>query len=306
VDLASDIGRPGPSFDQAAFGDDLVVAHLVRRSQAARSPALPAEHRTHERPAVTNLYLLTGPGRSLLLDTGTVSHQEQVLHWLGDNLPDLGALDAVVLRMGEFDSVANMVAITDKFPVGTIHGAQADGLKWFDVHPEAAGPASLGEAAYARLASADRITLAPHRVVEVSQPLLRLLTTHWLHDPWTHSLFTSDAFSHAGPTTGSRPWIITDDTDATTVDDVCRHLLSGRFWWLAGADTAPIVDWLESFFASHRVDRICPTHGAVIEGADLVRCHVGLVTEALRRLADRPAGYPFAGAGICWRERSRR
>lgn len=281
-----------------SFGAHLHVAHLAHRSQAAQSPAIPARHRdTAGTTAVTNVYLLTDAARSLLVDTGPVAAQDLVLSWLADTLPDSSALCVAPLRMGEFDSIANMVAVAAKFPIETIFGAQVDGLGWFDVHPEPPSPGALQDAVYQRMPSQAGISLSDGRTVEAVQPLLRLLTTHWLYDPLTGSVFTSDAFSYAGDVgSGGDAWTVSAGSDAITVDDVCRHLVRTRYWWLPGADTRPISEWLEQFFACHDVERICPAHGAVLDGAGVVRRHVELLLAALHRFRTEPRGYPFARA----------
>ena len=74
--------------------------------------------------------------------------------------------------------------------------------------------------------------------------------------------------------------------DPTTVEDLMGFLRHGnRSWWLPGADGRRIADWLREVFAARVVERIAPAFGCVLEGRTVVERQVGLMCEALERLA---------------------
>jgi hypothetical protein len=98
---------------------------------------------------------------------------------------------------------------------------------------------------------------------------LRLLQTEWVYDYDTGTLFCGDAFGF-GTTAEPDGSVATRAADA---DDVLTRLAASlryRFDFLAGAETAGIRSDLAGVFDAVPVERLCPSFGTVIEGADLV------------------------------------
>ncbi|MGV9801252.1 hypothetical protein ACWDTP_24725 [Mycobacterium sp. NPDC003449] len=235
--------------------------------------------------AVVNIYLLREGDSALLIDTGFSAHEDDVLSWLAGQLPADHRLGVITLRQSEFDSVCNVVPIVNRFNVTEVFGAQSQGMIWFGFRPDRRLDGRAETVPYTVIRQ-DPITFLgdPARPVEVIQPALRLLTTHWLFDPSSRTLFTSDAFGHLD---GISPRNV-------TVGELTTYLVNTRYWWLAGARTGPIIDWLDSVFATRRVDRIAPAYGPLLEGPEL-RSTVQAYRGALRELADRRSAAPEMG-----------
>jgi hypothetical protein len=191
----------------------------------------------------------------------------------------------ITLRQSEFDSVCNVVPIVNKFNVTTVFGAQSQGMSWFGFRPDAELEGRAATVPYATVRH-DPITVLhnPSRPISVIQPALRLLTTHWLFDPLSRTLFTSDAFGHLP---GAR-------ASEIGADDLREYLTNTRYWWLAGARTETIVDWLDSVFTTFDVDRIAPAYGPLLEGAAVGRT-VEVYKSVLRDLAKAPSAAPEMG-----------
>ena len=119
------------------------------------------------------------------------------------------------------------------------------------------------------------------------EAVLRLPPTVWLYDASTRALFTSDAFTHVRRPSEDGPWIVDADGDTTTMQDVSDHLARGRFWWLQGADVAPLRRALAAVFERLDVEVVAPSYGCVLRGRDVVRRHHELLQGALRRLGGR-------------------
>lgn len=265
-----------------SFADGAVSVLHLPLVLDGRIAAYPAALRGE---AMVNLYLLREGRTALLVDTGFSSHQDDVLRWLDEQLPAGHQLSVITLRESEFDSVCNVIPIVNRFNVTTVFGAQSQGMIWFGFRPDARLEGRAASVPYTTVRQ-DPITVLdnPSRTISVIQPALRLLTTHWLYDPLSWTLFTSDAFGHL-PGAGAR------DVDA---DELRKYLTTTRYWWLAGARTQSIVDWLESLFATFRVDRIAPTYGPLLEGAAVGRT-IDTYKRVLRDLAGMPNAAPEMG-----------
>lgn len=257
------------------------VLHLPVRLDG-RIAAYPAAVRGD---AIVNVYLLQEGRTALLVDTGFSTHQGDVLNWLAERLPSDHELAVITLRESEFDSVCNVVPVVNRFNVTTVFGAQSQGMIWFGFRPDEKLEGRAADVTYTAVRQ-DPITLLdnPSRTISVIQPALRLLTTHWLFDPLSRTLFTSDAFGHL-------PGALARDVDA---DELRDYLTATRYWWLAGARTEMIVEWLDSLFATFHVERIAPAYGPVLEGAAVGRT-VEMYKGVLRDLATAPSAAPEMG-----------
>ena len=84
------------------------------------------------------------------------------------------------------------------------------------------------------------------RVLEATKPLLRLLITHWIYDPLSRTLVTSDMFSWVYRRSDHASWAVTADDDPSTVDDCYATTASdvlqstnGGDSWTADSLTGP-------------------------------------------------------------------
>jgi flavorubredoxin len=226
--------------------------------------------------ASMNSYLLVDGDRALLIDTGLTVHQDALLA----DLRALGDLriDILHTRLGEYNSLCNTPAVVAAFDVDTIYGPHDQADLWTDFMPHGDGLGhGIGPVRVEYLKSDHEIDVGPERRVRAFSPVLRLLPTHWVHDPATKTLFTSDMFSHVlGP-----PGVVTGENDTATLEDVREHMLSTRYWWVRAADTRSIVAELAAFFDATPIERICPGFGRVLEGRAVVERHVAMVIEVL-------------------------
>jgi len=230
-----------------------------------------------------NTYLLTEGDDALLVDTGFPAYEQAMVSQLRPLVREGRRLSVFPLRLGEFDSSSNALAIASAFRVEKVYGIQDNGLRWISFGRPL--PAGLD---YEKIGQTGTIRLGrpPTRTVTVLAPLLRLLQTHWLFDEATGTLFTSDSFGYAKrAVAGAGPWVLRPgDADATTVAHVRRWMLSMRYWWLSGARTDALRADLAEIFERFAVRRIAPAYGCVLEGAEVVARHVDLVDRALAAL----------------------
>ncbi len=122
-------------------------------------------------------------------------------------------------------------------------------------------------------------------MLEIFHATLRLLPTSWLYDARTRTLFTSDLFSGVIRPGPEGPWVITAADDTTTIEEMARHLLETRYWWLAGARVEPIRAAVAETFARLDVETIAPDYGCVLHGREVVARHAGMLDEILAQAA---------------------
>ena len=231
-----------------------------------------------------NAYLLLEGDRGLLVDTGVALHRDLVLEQLAQVVPD-GATLTVFLTRAEMDCLSNLGPVASRFRVdGVMTGGSMNPFDAFDDVPWV-GPAGQhfgleqtdrGGLSMARTKGLD---LGPERSLTVITPVFRLLSTFWLFDERTRTLFTSDLFGH----TDSGPALertAAAEADDATAESVARHLLA-KFWWLAGADTERLRADLDAIFEQFRPEAVAPTHGRVLVGREVVDRHRRLLDSIL-------------------------
>jgi flavorubredoxin len=246
----------------------------------------------------SNCYLIVEGGHGLLLDTGLTVHEADVLSALEHAGADGMQLDIFALRLGEYDSVCNVRPIAERFTVRRLYGGQRNGRTWVDFRPEwtppgaAVGSPRLDGAEYVHVRSHATISIDPggRHTVEVMRPALRLLTTHWVYEPESETLFTSDSFTYVTREHATGPWVTDGDDRVPSVDEVADYLQATRFWWLCAADSERLIDELQETVDRYSIKRLAPAHGCVVEGSSAVAAHVDVLARAIRQLAQQPVG----------------
>jgi len=194
---------------------------------------------------------------------------------------DLDELTIVLTRGVEFESVGNAELVAAVLPLRRLY-VHYGAWQWIFFRERTAPPeAELGWEPIS-LQKDTRIALGPERAVQMLDAPLRLLASAWAYDEATRTLFTSDCFSHVMAPDPARR-VVTAEHDTTTPDAVLAHL-ARKYDWLEDADTDVPRRRLDHVLATHAVERIAPTNGCVLEGADVVARHAAMLDDALRAL----------------------
>jgi hypothetical protein len=239
--------------------------------------------------APNNCYLLVEETAALLIDTGYTVDEVEILAEI-DRVVGQRSFALFMLRLGEYASTCNARPIADRYSLSDAYAANdAHPLGWTDYRPEYQPSAAQGGAPGFRDVSQHQsrpgewIRIGSEgRAVEVLNAPLRLLSTRWLYDSKTATLFTSDAFSWVWQPTVEGPWRVTGDEDPVSPLDMERQFLGNRFWWIAEADTERIQAEIDTIFDDREIRRIAPAYGCVLEGTSVVQRH----RELLRRMLD--------------------
>lgn len=233
--------------------------------------------------APMNTFVLVEPESALVIESGLSVHEASLLRRLAVVLEGRSEIGLFPLTLTEFHSVCNARAIIERFGVGTLYGMRADVASWIDFR---GGGVERPLVRTIGVPGEEHVDLGNRRV-QTMEAVLRLPPTVWLYDPSTRALFTSDAFTHVRRASEDGPWVVDGDGDSTTLEDVSDHLARGRFWWLQGAQVAPLRRALATVFERLDIEVIAPSYGCVLRGRDVVRRHHELLQQALRRLGGR-------------------
>jgi flavorubredoxin len=228
-----------------------------------------------------NCYLLRRNERAILIDTGVASHREAVLGQLWDRLP-LDEPLSVFLTRPEPECAGNLGAIHRSKPIEEI---VAVAVNPFDAYEEGVE----GAVRINKLPSSvvNTVYFGDPPLLRVVPTLIRILSTYWLYDAESGTLFSSDWFGHTCLPASDMSCVIRSDTsDATTYDSARRHVLA-KYWWLPHADTSPMVKFLMDLFDELDVRRIAPTHGCILEGRDVILRHRDLMVRLLKELGSK-------------------
>lgn len=242
--------------------------------------------------SVSNCYLLVEPDGAFILDTGYAANEAQVLGQIGSLISKDLPLTLFPLRINEFMSVGNAMAIARNFNVTEAFSPTPDDIKiWIEfgsVDPS-------GKDRYEPKMVSTRITdlvrldvgRQGKRIVEAFQTPIRLINTTWIWDEATRTLFTSDSFTQVSGDTADGPWLIDGfdpDDERLTTQFMQSFMLNTRYWWIEGARTEVLRRGVEAVFKRYPIETIAPGYGAILRGRDLVEQQFAALDDILRRL----------------------
>lgn len=233
----------------------------------------------------SNCYVLLDEGQCLVVDPGPLSLGTRLVEQLQTLLPPATPI-SIFLSRAELDTTGGIGSIARAFPVERLYAG--GGPNPFDSF-EAAGDVQLGDRReriqLERMPAGFQIPVGSSRSLQVIAPSIRLLATWWSYDAASKSLFTSDSFTHAITDDEWGPRLLSSEMDEQVTDAQVKAHLTSKFEWLRHAKTPTLHASLRAVFDEYDVERIAPAHGRVLEGAAVVRKHVGVMLDVLEELA---------------------
>lgn len=257
-----------------------------------RVSAYPTSARGH---SASNCYLLHEDDGALLLDTGYAAHERSILGQLGSILDPRKPLSIFPLRINEFMSVGNAMAIAKQFNVVECYSPTPDVACWLEFETTSPGGKSKDAPALPTTllgpSQTYQVGKSGNRPFDAINPPIRLISTRWIYDEATRTLFSSDMFTHVWRDDAGGPWLIEDDDKVTTSAFVRSFLLNTRYWWLEGAETESLRRGAADVFDRYDIETIAPGYGAILRGRALVERQFSVLDDVLRSL-DRRAVKP--------------
>jgi flavorubredoxin len=219
-----------------------------------------------------NCYVLVEDEHAVMVDSGVGIQSEVVIEQLREVIGDR-PLGVYFTRL-EADCLSNFGRIAKSF---NLTHTYAVGLSTpFDFFDDIATQTEAGPEATFRIErrqGGDTLEVGDVPRLTVIRPLLRLLATSWAYDVASGTLFTSDSFAHVVSETEDGPRVVDAGNDPSTREDVARYLFPKFEWLLRAEEPWRIARDVGRIFAEHDVRTIAPTHGAVIQGEELVAKH---------------------------------
>ncbi len=257
-----------------------------------RVSAYPLSARGH---AASNCYLLYEEDGALLLDTGYAAHERSILGQLGSIIDSQTPLSIFPLRLNEFMSVGNAMAIAKRFNVVECYSSMPDVAEWleFETVDSGGGSNDLPALPTTLLGPLENLQVGRggNRPIEAFSAPIRLIGTRWIYDEGARTLFSSDMFTHVWQDDAGGPWLVEDDGKAGETAFVRSFLLNTRYWWLEGAETGSLRRGVADVFARCDIETIAPGYGAILRGRALAERQFSVLDEILRNL-DRSAVEP--------------
>ena len=235
--------------------------------------------------AASNCYLLRQDDGALLLDTGFAAHGGAILRQLDTLIDRKLPLAIMPLRINEFMSVGNALAISRVFNVKECYSPALDVLLWLDfesVDPNRKLPDIETKVMRGKL-DLDPSGKGRRPMVGFTAPI-RLINTTWIYDKSTKILFSSDMFTHVWSNKPEGPWLIEGDDGITTNAFVRSFLLNTRYWWLEGASCEPLRKGVREVFESYDIQTLCPGDGTILTGRKAGETQFNVLDEVLRGL----------------------
>src|SRR6185312_5389527 len=180
--------------------------------------------------SVANSYLLTQPDAALLIDTGFGKDEPAIRAQIEGLIAPGSPLSLFPLRLNEFMSINNVATFAGHFNVDQCYTSNPDAALWFDFGTDNSRDI-LDAMKVTAVTRADSIKLGDRdRVIDVMQAPIRLIATRWLYDRDIKTLYSSDLFTHTWRERAEGPWIVTEQDDTTTPEQLRSFMLNTRYW----------------------------------------------------------------------------
>jgi flavorubredoxin len=235
--------------------------------------------------SVANCYLLTQPDAAMLIDTGFGKDEKLIISQIESLITPDSPLSMFPLRLNEFMSINNVETFAGHFNIETCYTSNPDAALWFDFGAKADGRSILDSMPVTAVTRSDTISLGKKgRMIDVMQAPIRLIATRWLYDRETKTLFSSDMFTHVWRPTEHGPWIVTDDTDTATEQQMQSFLLNTRYWWIEGAPTDSMRRGIGNVFDKYDIETLATGYGCILRGRKTVARAYRMLDDILKRM----------------------
>ena len=215
-----------------------------------------------------SLYLLRAPEGTVLVDSGSFYHREEITAAV-DEATDGEGPDAIVLSHSDYPHAANVSPL----------GGDTDDV---ELVASSASPAQQGLPEARKCDIGGSLTIQGREFSFVDPPLADRSHTTWIYDHGDGVLFTADGFGNYHDP-GECDYRSGDFPEATPADRIYEYHRDNLVW-LRYVAPEKVESALDEIFATHDVQAVAPIHGNPIERAD-VDTYRGRLRDAMERIA---------------------
>lgn len=236
--------------------------------------------------AASNCYLLKEDDGAILLDTGYTVHEESIISQLDALIDRDLPLSIFPLRLNEFMSVCNVMAVARNFNVVECFSPVPDIECWIEfetVDREAADHPHVRTTLLER-GDFSRVSIGKNHPIDALNAPIRLITTRWIYDPESKVLFSSDMFTHIWHAFEEGPWLLDGIDNITDEAFVRSFLLNTRYWWIEGATIDSARRNIAKVYETYDIETLAPGYGTILRGRDQVEHQFSVLDNVLRDL----------------------
>jgi len=215
-----------------------------------------------------SLYLLRAPEGSVLIDSGSFYHREEITEAVDDAAGGEGP-DAIILSHSDYPHAAN---------VSPLGGDTED----VELIASSASPAQQGLPDARKCDIGGALTVKGREFSFIDPPLADRSHTTWIYDHGDGVLFTADGFGNYHDP-GRCDHLSSDFPDVTPAERIYEYHRDNLVW-LRYVAPEKVERTLDDIFADYDVNAVAPIHGNPIEGAD-VDTYRERLRDAMERIA---------------------
>lgn len=236
--------------------------------------------------STSNCYLLKEDDGAILLDSGYAVHSEAIIRQLATLIDRDMPLSVFPLRLNELMSVGNIMDVARNFNVVECYSNVPEIESWIEFETVDRDAPDHPHIATTLLERGDfaQVSIGKNHVIDVLNAPIRLISTRWIYEPESKTLFSSDMFSHVWHAYEEGPWVLDGLDNVTDEDFVRSFLLNTRYWWIEGATIDSARRNVHKVFENYDIETLAPGYGTILRGREQVERQFTVLDNVLRDL----------------------
>ena len=214
-----------------------------------------------------SLYLLHAPEGTVLIDSGSFYHREEIMATVKDATSGDGP-DAIVLSHSDYPHAANVTPL----------GGNTDNV---ELVASSASPAQQGLPNARKCDIGESLMIKGRKFSFIDPPLADRSHTTWIYDHGDRVLFTADGFGNYHDP-GQCEYLSNDFTDATPIQNIYEYHRDNLVW-LRYVSPEKIKASIDNIFRDYDVETIAPIHGNPIGTTD-IRMYRKRLDDVIKRI----------------------
>ena len=200
-----------------------------------------------------SLYLLHAPEGTVLVDSGSFYHREEIMASVKNATSGDGP-EAIVLSHSDYPHAANVTSL----------GGNTEDV---ELVASSASPAQQGLPNARKCNIGESMMIKDRKFSFIDPPLADRSHTTWIYDHSDGVLFTADGFGNYHDP-GQCEYLSNNFPDATPIQDIYEYHRDNLVW-LRYVSPKKIMMSIDGIFRDYDVEAIAPIHGNPIKGNNI-------------------------------------